>query len=325
MMHVLLRRRVDEAKWLLASCSLAVICFCWLRVWIVSRVDTSRFQQILELVPGDWQRFMTVDVAWLITYEGRISLAFDELVVIGGISIWAIARGSDCVSGELGRGTLEMLLAQPISRLAAFATQASVTIVGVGVIALSAWFGTWLGIQSFSVKREVMATWQLPIPLPLVGSEVPVPFAQARTQQVAMSELVDVDSFLPAAASLFAFGLMIAGFSTLMSSWDRYRWRTIGIVIGFFFAQTLLKLVGMAIEEWSWLRFLSAFTAYEPEAVVQVACLHPDQAWAFLIPQDDGSWRSGPMTLHTVMGGIGVASYLGALAVFWHRDLPAPL
>ena len=43
--------------------------------------------------------------------------------------MFAIARGSDVVSGELGRGTLEMLLAQPVSRLQVLYTQAAVTLV----------------------------------------------------------------------------------------------------------------------------------------------------------------------------------------------------
>lgn len=325
MIHVLLRRRIDEAKWLLAACSLAVFSFCWLRVWIVSRVDTDRFRQILELIPGDWQRFLTVDVTWLITYEGRISLAYDELLVVGLVAIWAIARGSDCVSGELGRGTLEMLLAQPVSRRAVFLTQAGVTMVGIAVIAFSTWLGTWLGIELATVKREITATWRLPIPLPILGSDLPVPFARPREEQIPMSELVDAKVFAPAATHLFALGLMIAGFSALMSSWDRYRWRTISIVVGVFFVQTLLKILGMGIEEWSWLKYLSALTLYEPETVVQTASNDLAAAWTFLLPREGGSSEFGPLAAHTLMAGIGLFCYCGGLAIFCRRDLPAPL
>ena len=37
-------------------------------------------------------------------------------LVLFSAVIWAIMRGSDCVSGEIGRGTMEMLLAQPVRR-----------------------------------------------------------------------------------------------------------------------------------------------------------------------------------------------------------------
>ena len=99
MTRVLLRKYVHDAKWLLIACGGTMFAFCWIRVWIVSRLDTGRFKAILDLLPYDWQRFTPVDFDWLITYTGRISLAWDELIVVLCVSIWAIARGSDCVSG----------------------------------------------------------------------------------------------------------------------------------------------------------------------------------------------------------------------------------
>jgi ABC-2 type transport system permease protein len=326
MIYTLLKRRIDEAKWLLAACSIAMIWFCWVRVWLVSRIDTSRFQEILDLLPSDWQRLISVDVAWLITYEGRIAVAYDELIVFGSVLLWAVARGSDCVSGELGRGTMEMLLAQPLSRLTVLSSQASVTLVGVAVLAFAAWFGTWLGIQTTTVEREVTASWQLPIPLPGLGSEIPIPFAERKTEQVSMSALVDARLYVPASVSLFAFGAMIAGFTTLMSSWDRYRWRTIGIVVALFVVQIIAKLVGMAVEELTWLKYLSAFTAYEPEAFVHIADQMPEFTWSFGVYDVDGNWIGfGPLANHLTMGMIGLVCYAGAAVIFRRRDLPAPL
>lgn len=326
MIHVLIRRRIDEAKWLLAACSITMIWFCWLRVWLVSRLDTGRFKEILDLLPSDWQRYTPVDFAWLITYEGRISLAYDELIVVGCVSLWAIARGSDCVSGELGRGTLEMLLAQPLSRRAVMLSQVGVTIVGVAILSFSAWFGTWCGIHTMSAKQVVAPAFQLPIPLPFVGSKIPIPFAEPETVYVPMVDLVDATLFIPASVNLFAFGLMIAGFSTLMSSWDRYRWRTIGIVVGVYVLQIVLKLFGMSADELVWLTFLSAFTAYEPESLVQIAHQHPEFAWSFSVLDGEGHWLGlGPMSFHLIMSSIGVAAYALALKIFSRRDLPAPL
>ncbi|HUG71145.1 MAG TPA: ABC transporter permease subunit [Pirellulaceae bacterium] len=326
MIHVLIRRRIDEAKWLLAACSLAMVWFCWLRVWLVSRLDTGRFKEILDLLPSDWQRYTPVDFAWLITYEGRISLVYDELIVVGCVSVWAISRGSDCVSGELGRGTLEMLLAQPLSRRAVMLSQVGVTVTGAAILAFCAWFGTWCGIHTMSAKQVVTPSFQLPIPLPFVGSKIPIPFAEPETVYVPMIDLVDPSLYIPASVNLFAFGLMLAGFSTLMSSWDRYRWRTIGIVVGVYAIQIVVKLFGLSADELAWLRFLSAFTPYEPESVVQIAHQLPEFAWSFTMRQDDGTWIGyGPMCSHVIMASIGVFSYAVALRIFSRRDLPAPL
>ena len=46
--------------------------------------------------------------AWPVLYE--------EPMIYMIMTIWCVARSSDVVSGELGRGTMEILLSQPVSR-----------------------------------------------------------------------------------------------------------------------------------------------------------------------------------------------------------------
>jgi ABC-2 type transport system permease protein len=303
-----------------------VFAFCWLRVWIVSQVDTSRFKAILDLLPGDWQRFTPVDFDWLITYQGRISLAYDELIVVMGVSIWAIARGSDCVSGEIGRGTMEMLLAQPVSRMRWLWTHAAVTLVGVAVIALAAWSGNWIGIQVTSVEEPVVPTWQLPFPLPLVGSEVASPFGSSETRSVAMAEKVDSTLLIPASVNLFALGVMLSGFTTAMSAWDRYRWRTIGIVSTLYVIQVAVKLAGLASSDWNGLLYLTVFTAYEPEFMARVADTQPEFVWAFFLPGEGQSPAAfGPLAYHALLVAVAAVCYAAASVIFWRRDIPAPL
>jgi ABC-2 type transport system permease protein len=324
MFRPLLKKCVHDAKWLLAANAAAVFAFCWLRVWIVSQIDTNRFKAILDLLPGEWQKFTPVDVEWLITYEGRIALAYDELIVVMCMTIWAVARGSDAVSGEIGRGTMEMVLAQPLSRLKWLSTHAFVTTVGVAVLAAVAWLGNYAGIQLTTVVEEVAPSWHLPVPLPWVGSEVPIPFGEPHEHLVFMADRVDPSFLIPASVNLFALGVMIAGFSTAVSSWDRYRWRTIGIVVGVYVLQLLIKIAGMAADDWNWLLYFSIFTAYEPELIARLAESHPEHLWSFFLPADAGI-RFGPAAYHGVMLSVGAASFGIATVVFCRRDIPAPL
>ena len=317
---------VREARWLLVACAAAVYAFCWVRVWMVSRIDTERFHAILDLLPGDWKKFTVVDMDWLITYAGRISLAFDEPIVVFGMSIWAIARGSDCVSGELNRGTMEMLLAQPLSRLQVLGHQAAVTIIGVAVIAAAAWLGTWTGIQTTSVKEEARPSWTLPFDVPGVGRQLPRPWAAPETRWVPMSDKVSSTVFWPATANLCALGFFLAGISSLVSACDRYRWRTIGIVVGAYVVETILKLVGMASEEWRWLTWFSIFTPYEPEAGVHLAIESPDLAWSIVRYDTAGNWLElGPLGDDLILLAGGLLAYVAAAVIFQRRDLPAPL
>ena len=54
-------------------------------------------------------------------------LAFVDPVVVLAATVWGITRGSDAVSGQLERGTMEMVLASPVRRTAVFVTQAAAT------------------------------------------------------------------------------------------------------------------------------------------------------------------------------------------------------
>lgn len=323
-MFPLIRKCFHEAKWLFAACSTAVFAFCWLRVWIVSLVDTTRFKAILDMLPGDWQRFTPVDLEWLVTYEGRIALAYDELIVVACVAIWSIARGSDSVSGEVGRGTMEMLLSQPIGRAKLLWANACVTVFGAVFLAMAAWLGNWAGIHTTQVELEVMPRMQLPMHIPGFGSEVELPFAGTNTQLTPMTELIDPVVLLPATLNLAALGFMLCGFATLMSSWDRYRWRTIGIVIGLFVIQVMIKIAGMASDQWGSLLYFSILTAYEPEFMVRIADTAPTNLWAWQV-SEGGATVFGPLAYEAVLLAVGAASYLLATIIFLRRDIPAPL
>lgn len=326
MNRALIKKCLRESWALLAACSAAIFAFCWVRVWLVSRLDTNRFKAIIDLLPGDWKKFSPVDMDWLVTYDGRVALAYDEPIVVFGVSIWAIARGSDVISGELNRGTMEMLLAQPLSRLQILGTQATVTVLGTALLALSAWLGTFAGLHTNSAKEEVRPAVQLPFALPLIGGEIVTPWAKPETRYTPMSQKVDARHFWPAAANLFALGFCFCGLSSLVSACDRYRWRTIGIVVGFYVVQTIMKLVGMAAEDWAWLRRLSVFTAYEPELFVQIAVQSPQDAWSVWRYDAAGHiTQLGPLGYDLVFVVLGYLAYVAAAVIFQRRDLPAPL
>src|SRR5205085_10258528 len=111
---VLVKKCLTEARLLFAGLGLLLFVFCWLRVFIVSRLQTGQFAAIVEQLWDQLKDYWPVSLDQLLTYTGRIAVGYNEPVVVFGASIFAIARGSDVVSGELSRGTMEMLLAQPV-------------------------------------------------------------------------------------------------------------------------------------------------------------------------------------------------------------------
>jgi len=140
-----------------------------------------------------------------------------------------------------------------------------------------------------------------------------------------MREKTDAGRFFPGPLNLFCLGCAIAGVSTLASSLDRYRWRTIGIVAGLYIVSLIFKIVGLAFEQFSWLKLLSLFTAYEPQKFISIAVRSPDETWSLARYADGAFVELGPLSYNAILLGIAAAGYIAAGIVFHKRDLPAPL
>ena len=249
--------------------------FPWIYIWLSSQIPMPAFQDVLlRAIPQDWQRLSGVPFSEVATHAGRVALAFVDPVVVLAATVWGITRGSDAVSGQLERGTMEMVLAQPVNRVELFVSQALATTSAAAALSAVLWLGTWLGIAS--------GPWS--------GAVAP-------------------SRYVPAAANVFGLMVCIGGLASLVSAFDCHRWRTIGILCGFYVVSILAKLIGRMSRPFEWVGYLSILNAYEPQRLVGGTA----EAW-MLLAQYDG-----------ILLGIGVAAYgLGAVA-FARRDLPAPL
>jgi len=125
----LLRKNIRDSWWLWFWCALTLFNLGWLHVWVTSRMNTESFQLLLDNFQF-MERMLPVSFAELVTYSGRISQLYSEPVVLICVLLWGISRGSDIVSGQLNRGTMEMILAQPVSRMQVFWSHALVTLAG---------------------------------------------------------------------------------------------------------------------------------------------------------------------------------------------------
>jgi ABC-2 type transport system permease protein len=324
MNRALIKKSLHETRLLFAACAVWLFAFCWIRVWIVSSMEETRFANILELLGNNLVKTLSpVSLTHLTSFTGRIALAWDDGLVVFVMLAFAISRGSDVVSGELNRGTLEMLLAQPVSRLQVLFSQALVTISCIALLSVATWLGTWAGIQTTQARVERQATL---VKIPF-GPALPNPFAKAEIDKVPMRTRVEPDSFAPAAVNLFCFGLCFAGMASLFSACDRFRWRTIGITLALFVLQAIAKVVGVLKKEtiFEWLKYISALTAYEPSRLVEIAVQEPQYTWSLTMPAANGDWTIGPLGYDLILVALGLICYAAAAVVFAKRDLPAPL
>lgn len=276
--RALWRKAIIDARLLLAASMVLMFAFHWIYVWITSQIRLGALADMIRELPKAIQDLSGVPIDEVATVPGRIAVAYVDQVVLLVTGVWAIARGSDVVSGEINRGTMEMLLAQPVRRLAVLWTQSATTILGAALITAAAWLGTCAGIATVDLERPVS---------PVV--------------------------FIPAALNVFSLMFFLCGVSTLASSRDQYRWRTIGLMGGFFVIGLILKVLCRTVPSLSWLRYFTFFGAFEPQQLVTAMVDDSARAWMMSL-QYDG-----------VLIGLGLACFVAAGVVFCRRDLPAPL
>jgi ABC-2 type transport system permease protein len=298
-----------------------LLVFCWVRIWIVCQFELQRFEVFLDQL-RPFEKFSPVPLSQLLTYAGSIAMTFDEPVLILCVLVWCISRGSDVVSGEINRGTLEFLLSHPISRLQLMAAHGIVCVLGLAGLCGCVLLGLSLGIQSNSVKETFTPTLNLAVPW--IGMHVPVPLGQTETQWVPLASRVEIGLFVPALINLFGFGFLVLAFSVLCSACDRYRWRTIGIVVSCYVVELLLYLLSKSAEATSFCAGLTFFSFYQPDAIVQIVLREPAAGWQVTSAGSGFPLGLGPLGITAVLLMLGGICFTMAGGIFHRRDLPAP-
>jgi ABC-2 type transport system permease protein len=93
---------------------------------------------------------------------GSVAVGYIHPIAIILISIFAIGFGASAVAGERQRGTLEVLLARPLSRRRVYVTILLATLAFIGLVLAAAQLGTLLGAAIVGVTGELHAE-RLPI------------------------------------------------------------------------------------------------------------------------------------------------------------------
>ena len=184
------KKTISESRWLLLGGMVFMFAVHWLRVWIASFFSASAMEGIFSFMPSVVESMLPVTYSQMATTAGRIAIAYDDPIVLLLVTVWAVSRGSDSVSGELNRGTMEMVLAQPVTRLGVLGSQAAVTLAGSALLAGMALTGTFIGLAT-----------------------------------VTLDQPASTGVFVPAALNLFAITVFLAGLSTMVSSGTNYRAR----------------------------------------------------------------------------------------------------
>lgn len=205
--------------------------------------------------------------------------------------IWAVGRAAGAVAGEIDRGTMELLLAQPLARYRVILAHLCVDLVTIPALCLCLWAGNWLGYWLVGpIHVELPNVEGLPIKL------LPPDESRLRTDPMA---------FAPALVAVAALIFAVSGVTMWLSARGRFRWRVLGVAVFLFLVQFLVNLIGqMWPEAFGWARPFTVFYYYQPQQIIL-----------------GQGWNDGPVVLF----GVGIVGYALALGTFLRRDVPAPL
>lgn len=226
------------------SCGLLIV-FCWLFTWLMSQFDAGAWTTLLDLLPRFVQPLLGVPLAKLATPAGQLSVLFVHIITLLVCLGWAVGRGSDPISGELSRGTMDLILALPVRRATVLLVPAIVTVAGAAVLAGAVLLGIWLGAMTNTFSQDISP-----------------------------------GRFLPGAVNLFCLVFCMTGITALLSSWDHDRWRTIWLAGGFFAVSSVVEMVARLWPAGAWLKFTTILTAFEPQLFILV----PEARAAHAVP-----------------------------------------
>jgi len=265
--------------------------------------------------------------------QDLLTIGFVHPLVIVIFCMWGVGRGAGALAGELDRGTMELLLAQPIARSSLLAAHLIVDAITIPILCLSLWAGNAIGVAWIGPRIQVNAidvakleangegglkklTYLIETPTLQWGPFSTGPFRVSlqgpgllggQAAERGEGDRLRVDAWPFGKALGFVGGLIfaISGYTVWLSSMGRFRWRVLGFAVLATLCMFLINLLGQMWDVLEPLRPWTVFYYYQPQQAIQ------------------GQAASWPMM--AVLFGVGAAGYGLALWTFTRRDLPAPL
>jgi ABC-2 type transport system permease protein len=153
----------------------------------------------------------------LFTLPGAITIGFQHPLALAFLGIFAVGTTTGAIAGERERGTLEVLLARPLSRRGLYVTMA-VAVVILLMLELAAMLGgQWAGIVVLDLTADIDVA-QLPL-LFLNGLMLWVAFAA-----FGLAASVSFDRLAPALGLALAYLLLNYFLEILGSLWTDVAW-----------------------------------------------------------------------------------------------------
>lgn len=246
MLAVLIRALKD--RWLsIFIYILAMIGLIWLYVAIYPSIRDSfaNMQDLLKAYPESLMKAFNVDINNYVTFEGYISSEMFSLFWPLMVIFVTVGFAGGAIAGEIEKGTIELLLTQPISRLKLF-------------------FGKYLA----GIVTLVLFTGLSVYSLPLILKAYHIDYNIASFNQMAILG--------------FLFGLAIFGISMLFSSIFSDKGKVFFISGGLIVVTYALNILASLKENLSDLKYWSFFHYFDANNALIYHKIDNHAYWMFL-------------------------------------------
>jgi ABC-2 type transport system permease protein len=261
MTGTLVRKLLRDVRLALAVVALLLAAFECLWVKIVERLSVHLLPMLVWLAGG---RDVSPDEVERFIFEGpgrvlqtliggaeislfrptdMLSIGYVHPLVQAILCIWAVGRASGSIAGEIDRGTMELLLAQPLPRPRVILAHLLVDLSTIPILCLSLWAGNCLGGLVVGVL------------------EFGAPVASSRL-------VVDPRVFAPGMVSVAALLFAVSGYTMWLSAAGRFRSRVLGVAVLVTLVQFLVNAVAQMWDAIADLRPFTVFYYYQPQRAV---------------------------------------------------------
>lgn len=245
MNFVLFRKLLRDLRWPLFWVGLLLVAFEILWAKITQRITIEIVPEVKKLAPlkkmaeilfsGSGKFIQSVlggDTINLESAADILSIGYVHPTVITIFGIWAIGRAAGALAGEMDRGTMELLLAQPIARWRVVVTHFVLDLVIFPYLCLCMLAGTYVGIHLFDIADLSLA------------------------------------AYWGALVNAAALMLALSGFTMAFSAAGRSRWRVLAVVIGVLLVLFLVNVLGQMWDGLRPWRVISPYYYYQPQLII---------------------------------------------------------
>ncbi len=213
MSRLLFRRTLASIRWRLLAVAAGLAVWGFLLPVIYATFGAD-FKRLVEdgLFSQVFEAFSAFAGGSVFTLTGSVALGFIHPIAIALVAILAVGYPATAIAGERQRGTLEVLLARPVSRRALYGTALAATVLFVALALTANVAGIVVGAVLFGVAGELE-------PGRLLVAWLDAVLLYSALGAIALAASASFDRLAPALGIVLAFAIVSYAVEFLGALW----------------------------------------------------------------------------------------------------------